>query len=555
MIRSFHPGVDSFDARLVLAALYCIDWEGTGSIGMEELMDLVAVSDEGEVTNASRTSGGSLPYTAAAHQQAYAHRDASPAGRAEDSGGAGPVNAKEDLRRAVEMHKEHEGRLKAAMRGAQECMAVDADELRRDLRRLEAFDARLGALATQVEDSGRAVQEGLKQGFDVMQAVLVERAQSLLTQAADVTAERLAMVRAQSERTGKTMEEVKRVVGLAESALEEKDAVTVMALNEKFEAAITNLHDSGRLRMLEPCTNEDHGLVVDFEGAKEELQETLEFARPSEGVAGPLRGAAAMKLLREVYSGLDKEGKGLISKAALLAALRSEPKVADLLKMPLITDQSYNNAGPAETFEDTFRKIDVDSSDNLSWPEFASYFGKSYLHFAGLPSTAKKTRGANKAALAKEVERLHLEMEGKLSMIEESTRESERLAILLEQAETFAAQQASQHEEQTKQLQHEKQALQKEFEAKLKSIEAENAARQADFEARLQSALQRSEAVLTRDTSIRKQAETPPLLPTAPSYPTEHQPRARGEVDEDDLDIRSECVLCTIICMLFAPKV
>lgn len=53
--------------------------------------------------------------------------------------------------------------------------------------------------------------------------------------------------------------------------------------------------------------------------------------------------------------------------------------------------------------------------------------------------------------------------------------------------------QASQHEEQTKQLQHEKQALQKEFEAKLKSIEAENAARQADFEARLQSALQRSE--------------------------------------------------------------
>lgn len=63
-----------------------------------------------------------------------------------------------------------------------------------------------------------------------MQAVLVERAQSLLTQAADVTAERLAMVRAQSERTGKTMEEVKRVVGLAESALEEKDAVTVMAL-------------------------------------------------------------------------------------------------------------------------------------------------------------------------------------------------------------------------------------------------------------------------------------------------------------------------------------
>lgn len=58
--------------RLCMRSRYCIDWEGTGSIGMEELMDLVAVSDEGVVTNASRTSGGSLPYTAAAHQQAYA---------------------------------------------------------------------------------------------------------------------------------------------------------------------------------------------------------------------------------------------------------------------------------------------------------------------------------------------------------------------------------------------------------------------------------------------------------------------------------------------------
>jgi hypothetical protein len=97
-----------------------------------------------------------------------------------------------------------------------------------------------------------------------MQAVLVERAQALLSQAADVTAERLAMVRAQSERAGATGAEVTRVIRMAEESLEEKDPLTVMSMNEKFEQAISSLHDSGRLRSLEACTNEEIGLVVDF---------------------------------------------------------------------------------------------------------------------------------------------------------------------------------------------------------------------------------------------------------------------------------------------------
>ena len=64
-----------------------------------------------------------------------------------------------------------------------------------------------------------------------------------------------------------------------------------------------------------------------WQSAKEELQDILEFQRPSEGVAGPLRGAAAMKVLREVYGTLDHEGSGVISKAALMAALREDRKV------------------------------------------------------------------------------------------------------------------------------------------------------------------------------------------------------------------------------------
>ena len=78
----------------------------------------------------------------------------------------------------------------------------------------------------------------------------------------------------------------------------------------------------------------------------------------------------------------------------LMTALREDRKVAELLKMPLLTDPNHGNLGPSETFEETFRKIDVASTDTLSWPEFASYFGKSYLGFAGLPTTQKiKTQG------------------------------------------------------------------------------------------------------------------------------------------------------------------
>jgi small-conductance mechanosensitive channel len=70
-----------------------------------------------------------------------------------------PQSAKEDLRRAVQAHKEHESRLKQAMLGAQECMAVDADELRRDQRRVENFHTSLDVLQKKIEEAGFTVQE------------------------------------------------------------------------------------------------------------------------------------------------------------------------------------------------------------------------------------------------------------------------------------------------------------------------------------------------------------------------------------------------------------
>jgi hypothetical protein len=77
----------------------------------------------------------------------------------------------------------------------------------------------------------------------------------------------------------------------------------VQALAEKFEAALASLQDSGRLRALDACTVDDHGLTVDFEAAREELVELLDFTRcggggvgGADGVAGPLRGAAAMQV-------------------------------------------------------------------------------------------------------------------------------------------------------------------------------------------------------------------------------------------------------------------
>jgi hypothetical protein len=54
-------------------------------------------------------------------------------------------------------------------------------------------------------------------------------------------------------------------------------------------------------------------------------------------------------------------------------------QVADLLKLPLTNAPPGIPLGGAETFEEVFCKVDVNASDTLSWPEFASYFGQNHL--------------------------------------------------------------------------------------------------------------------------------------------------------------------------------
>lgn len=53
--------------------------------------------------------------------------------------------------------------------------------------------------------------------------------------------------------------------------------------------------------------------------------------------------------------------------------------MADLLKLPLTNAPPGIPLGGAETFEEVFAKVDVNASDSLSWPEFASYFGQNHL--------------------------------------------------------------------------------------------------------------------------------------------------------------------------------
>jgi hypothetical protein len=58
--------------------------------------------------------------------------------------------------------------------------------------------------------------------------------------------------------------------------------------------------------------------------------------------------------------------------------------VADLLKLPLTNMPPGIPLGGAETFEEVFAKVDVNASDSLSWPEFASYFGQNHLALSSM---------------------------------------------------------------------------------------------------------------------------------------------------------------------------
>eukprot|EP00854_Cymbomonas_tetramitiformis_P004624 gene4624-5665_t len=457
MIRFLKPQVTTADLRYVMANLYLVDLDEDGRIS-KPVVEVETVPERKEISTQSQ-----------------------------------PKSAKEELRQAVAIHKEYEDRLRAAMSIAQEAMGAEADELRRDARRLSDFNKELDMLSENISSTALNMEEELKVGFSRIRAAVDAREKALLSQVADVAAERLGVVRAQIERTKTTEAEVGSVLSIAEFALQEKDPYFVLQQSDKFETQCEMLRVSGRANMVEAATTSEFGLFVDFDDAIVELGNCLEFLSTSgQGVAGALRGGAALNTLKDVFFSLDQNREGKIDKRSLMDTLQGDRRISDLLKMPV---NMSGDGRMSESFEDTFRRIDMEAIRTISWPEFASYFGQT--GHGGAP--VKSRYAKSKAELVRDSQRMTDEITMKDNMIEDATRESERLATLLQKAESFSARQATTHEHSLSKLRHEKTALQAEFDAKLKAITEENAAKQADFEMRLQQALERSEAVLMRD--------------------------------------------------------
>mmetsp|Transcript_6787 Transcript_6787/g.12687 ORF Transcript_6787/g.12687 Transcript_6787/m.12687 type:complete len:859 (-) Transcript_6787:302-2878(-) len=451
--------------------------------------------------------------------------------------------AKEELRKAVDMHKEYANQLSRSTKMAQEAMSMDADELRRDARRLEDFHEEVGKLSAALGVRALEVEQGLKSGFQRVRALLDEREKELVAQVADVAAERMGVCRAQQDRVQATQAEVGKILAMAEAADNEQDPATVLQMSEEFDAALSVLHASGRTKMLEPATNIDMRLEVDFDHIVHELKGALDFDNDGEGVTGSLRGPAAMHVLREVFNKVDRHNEGHINKQSLMDALQHDTRVIDLLKLPLKLESDGLQPMGAETFEDVFRRIDVDNSFKISWPEFASYFGQSLYSITGtnypkrqawVAGSKSRNSSADRLAQAPSTSHQTRDAELKDSLYEDATREAERLADMLERTESFISHQASEYEERVRILEEEKVALQSEYEAKFKAQSEETASKQADFERRLTRALDRSEAALGKggkpsNNTSRKalgDAETSTVVP--PLYPAFNSSKSRA---------------------------
>ncbi|KAK3233428.1 hypothetical protein CYMTET_56274 [Cymbomonas tetramitiformis] len=531
MIRFLKPQVTTADLRYVMANLYLVDTDEDGRISVEEMLgELGFETDqypepEPEPESEPEPEPEQEPVFAPRYpqpepepetdedEQPVPFRQLEPppfveyvhppkavveiepvVERKEMSTQSLPKSAKEELRQAVAIHKEYEDRLRSAMTIAQEAMGAEADELRRDARRLSDFNKELESLSENITSAALNMEEELKGGFAKIRSAVDAREKALLSQVADVAAERLGVVRAQTERTKSTEAEVSSVLRIAEFALQERDPYVVLQQSDKFETQCEMLRASGRANMVEAATTSEFGLFVDFDDATVELGNCLEFlATNGKGVEGALRGGAAINTLKDVFFSLDQNREGKIDKRSLMDTLQGDRRISDLLKMPV--NMSGDGRISSESFEDTFRRIDMDAIRTISWPEFASYFGQT--GHGGAP--VKNRYAKSKAELVRDSQRMTEEISVKDNMIEDATRESERLATLLSKAESFSARQASLHEQSVSRLRDEKSALQAEFDAKLKAITEENAAKQADFEMRLQQALERSEAVLLRD--------------------------------------------------------
>lgn len=102
------------------------------------------------------------------------------------------------------------------------------------------------------------------------------------------------------------------------------------------------------------------------------------------------------------------------------------------------------------------RRIDVDNSFKISWPEFASYFGQSLYSITGtdypkrqawVAGSKSRNSSADRLAQAPSTSHQTRDAELKDSLYEDATREAERLADMLERTESFISHQASEYEE------------------------------------------------------------------------------------------------------------
>ena len=163
------PEVTTADVRLLLVALFDADTDGTGSILVDELLEMLLSTDGEDMdgmddgasalsVSADRLGGGAEETEAAAHRRASmygdarrlsAHHEAAVREAAREA----PPSAKEDLRKAVELHREQETRLKAATRAAQvslrgQCWSAFVRERERRGYRLSGGQQRQSAMTT-----------------------------------------------------------------------------------------------------------------------------------------------------------------------------------------------------------------------------------------------------------------------------------------------------------------------------------------------------------------------------------------------------------------------
>ncbi|KAK3254846.1 hypothetical protein CYMTET_35954, partial [Cymbomonas tetramitiformis] len=202
-----------------------------------------------------------------------------------------------------------------------------------------------------------------------------------------------------------------------EYALEEKDPYIVLQQSDRFETSLEMLRASGRTRELEAATTDELGLFVDFDDAVDSLKSVLDFIAAGEGVPGTLRGGAAMRVLREVFESVDHDHDGKINKGELMSSLQRDGRVLDMLKLPTAASMHCDGSNP-ELFEEVFRRIDLDRSRKLSWPEFASFFGRSFFGSNGEKPPVQRS----KVELVRDVSRLSSEAQTKQDELAESTR-------------------------------------------------------------------------------------------------------------------------------------